>query len=341
MTTNNPDPDVFYDIVSQPVKNCAKFYGYLYLNEAIDDVDIGFQYTQYKGDLLQAFIEYGRYAIMSEMTNVPMHAGIDMSTFDEAITDLGIATEVDMMGLSTDFYSDTLYSQEYFNKVYPELGTAQHEDIMYRQFDGLPKQRVLNAFKQIALGSEHMVTRPPDTSARTRSPKAQLNLQINDYSSTVPATTSPTFIKTAKQLFKHLSWDRLYGKESWENIADLLIARRNRKDTIIIDGLWQLQHNTGLWLNKVNYNSDESYMQDVFYQIRNEMNTTTELYSPMDSVPQGTPSNNQISNMLDEILNVKRTSELWKIHPFIVNADDTLSKYEHIFKRAGTESPYT
>jgi hypothetical protein len=341
MSTNKPDPDVFYDIVSQPVKNCAKFYGYLYLNEVVDDIDIGFQYTQYKGDLLQAFVEYGRYAIMSEMTNLPKHAGIDYDIFSETITDFGIATEVDMMQLSTDFYSDTLYSREYFNKVHLEIDMKIHEDIMYRQFDGTPKQRVLETFEQIALGSEHMVSQLPDARSQTRSPKEKLRLQIDSYTDTVPATTNSTFIKSAKQLFKHLNWDRLYGKESWADIADLLIARRNRKDTIVIDGLWQIQHNTGLWLNKVNYNSDESYMEDVFYQIRNEMNTTTELYSPMDSVPKGTPSNNQISNMLDEILNVKRTSELWKIHPFIVNADETLSKYEHIFKRAGNESPYT
>lgn len=69
-------------------------------------------------------------------------------------------------------------------------------------------------------------------------------------------SNKPAFVELARHLFKTMKWTDNYGGKKWVNICDgyLLLdkAHTNNEKQVAIDHAYDLQHNTGTALNKVN-----------------------------------------------------------------------------------------
>ena len=340
MTSVTPHTDNFYNIVSQPVKYCSKFYGYLYLDQAVDDVDVGFDYVQFKGDLMQAFVEYGHYAISHELTNIGRHAGFKKKHVisalkkygeDETAADLeammsGFETQVPIYSYN-DLVSITRLSEGFDSSKVDE---RVHEQVLENHFG----ERYT---KSLEMTLYNVATGPEDVAAAE---KQTAQIKLEEFTSEVPQSTQSDYFKNAKILFQDLDWQTAFGQDAWADIAKLLISRNERKDTLVIDGLWQLEHNMGQWLSKTVNEPDEDYYREAIRILKNNIRYAPREISRLVANGASKVGDTKSMKLLNKILDIKRESELWKIYPWIVASDRQLAKHKDVFKQAGQNSPY-
>lgn len=110
------------------------------------------------------------------------------------------------------------------------------------------------------------------------------------------------FVNYCKTLFSDLYWDHLFGGKKWENICDAWLQLNSISNTdlsklqIYIDHIYDLQHNTGSVLNKV----DKYYKSHSGYEwIADALNFKANVKSPYELLKK---CSGQMRNLANETL---------------------------------------
>lgn len=85
--------------------------------------------------------------------------------------------------------------------------------------------------------------------------------------------TDKHYLDMAEDIFKSISWSSSYGGNAWAGICRALKRRDTDSPTLWIDTMWAIQHNSGVWINKVNIerqdNKDQSFgYHDVYGSLK-------------------------------------------------------------------------
>jgi len=329
-----PKAEEFYDYLAEPVKYCAKFYGFMYLSDIKNIPEVGFDLLQLTNELKQAFHHYGKFSIMKEMVNVPRYCGFDPDIVKSLVSyDVYNDLTVDIQAPDgVGYRPDYIKSNDVYREVPMDISEQTMRKIETRQFDYDIDRTLRNLVQNAATGPERLTADIDEISPGSIRQETKMLLQsrIDKYVNIVPQIESNNFFYMCERLFEDMEWGNKYGGEGWASIAKALQLIHTTTDKTFVDSMWGLQHNTGTWLNNINkFLPDEEYYDKSTSQMGDIDIVDSELMEEMNK------EYTQEEVMLQIFLEAKREGEFYKVYPLITNADPKLAKYEDIFKNAG------
>jgi hypothetical protein len=326
-----PKAEEFYEYLAEPVKYCAKFYGFMYLSDIKDISEVGFDLLQITDELKQAFHHYGKFSIMKEMTNAPRRCG-----FDADITKKYVHGTI-FRGLETvtnEQDEPFILANGMYRNVPRRIPETDMIEIENEQFNNDIDQALRALLENVSTGPKGMYTTNYIDKAESlrEEKKSLLQNKINTYVSAVPELKSNNFFYMSERIFEDMMWSRNYGGEGWAKITKALQLIHTTTDKTFVDSMWALEHNTGGWLDKVPRDVDKEYYSNAAQQIQDEQSPDIVEPPILPTVRQG---EDIIQRTFMDLLDAKREGEFYKVWPLITNADPKLAKYEDIFKNAG------
>lgn len=230
-------PDIvkqFYSVISRPVRYASLFYTYYYLVEVENIRELRRDFEKIRDELYVAFYNYGVYNVGRELRFLAHGFAVKGDEHDERhIT----AEEWQEVGKSREWINsrfDTMLKEARFSRrevAYAMLLFKENCDIMLTS-EMKPGITFEKDYKSVEKYCQH------------------LENTFATYSRDI------TFLSVSEKLFLINNWVENCGGEPWAKICKTLLRRRTTKPTIFVDACWNIQHNTGVWLNKIGLRDD-------------------------------------------------------------------------------------
>ena len=210
------------------------------LLQIIEEVNYLKKY-KYKGEfdnlakfMADSLYYYGAYSIALELSHLPSKFVIDSYPMDILLTDHDFTVDdisdiieemIDSSAISLGLEEYSYYAKELFNKIISNVELYDFMDNINSIF-----------YKNIYHNMKFFDVFPEDIFEKETIYVAAILFNIRDGSS--------------------MKWKGFYGGEMWRDIA-LTISRKGKiSNAIFVDNCFDLQHNSGLWLDKVSFPLD-------------------------------------------------------------------------------------
>ena len=229
----------FYGVISQPVRYASLFYTYYYLVEVENIRELRRDFEKIIDELWVAFYNYGIYSVGREL---------QQHVYGE------LRLETTFLDMEVEYAASEM--DKYLITVYPSMKTVER---------GKTIELYIFFYREFKQAGPIITTKDFEA--------------IKKFCMTADIYTSmfrrpSTFLQYAYNLFNlpHIEgdfygWMREYGGESWAKICKTLLIRNKTRPTIFVDACWNIQHNTGVWLNKVNVSEKEIEPFDVALKV--------------------------------------------------------------------------
>lgn len=279
----------FYRVISRPVRYASLFYTYYYLVEVENVRELRRDFEETRDELWTAFYNYGVYSVGSEL----LHLGEEFIFVDEE----GILRYLDGKVSKEKVYNVII-------EAYPKLSIRE-------------KNNTLGTFMFFA--NQSSITDPINRDY----------VSVEEFCRIIENqrfvfSMSKRLLEIAGRIFNLHSakyyWRRSYGGEAWAKICKTLLRRDKTTPTIFVDACWAIQHNTGVWLDKVdNANSEIGIISSIIgYLDRKYMN--------QEEV------NAQVQQTLFDILDSNQRGDMKEVFKYALKYESSLIKYKEYFK---------
>lgn len=295
--------DSFFNEITKPISNCTQFYVMYYLTDIAGVKELQNDFNIRTERLYTAFMNYGVYSVASELTHLAdkftvKDVGIDQLPRDKF-------NEFMEMWLYPLRHEEYHYKgdPQYFRDVVTAFGRQPTCDQLKSVHPDIgSKQEIVEFFEE--LDTVKVGSRP-------------LNIIKNRYE----------FFRAAEKIFNTYGWQVGYGKEAWAKVARALIHFKDISKVMVVDSSWNLQHNMGIWLNKVRISQDKA--EDIAMIL--EESSSIETVVP--SMFLKTPTADSVWNhFLPYILDSQRVGDMEELWHISSEFNPRLRKYEPYFK---------
>jgi len=318
---NKNSPARVVEFFEEPVRSCARFYGYYYLSEIEQDEFAAQQFDNLTGRMSNAFYDYAVYATLLEMSNMDSHFALNVDRLRNEAKRLGFQTrKLDEEEVSVSRAAISLRSKEAERRI---IGNTLDPLTKDQEADGLDVYRAAQKIEQIR-----------NNLMESKQDRVQKVLGVGD--ELLNTFTNPDeTLRLMRSIFgggKTTTeavgrWIPPFGGPAWADITEAVLSRPDQPQTVWLDMMWALEHNTSSWVDKVPLTGTEQ--QDYIDK------SVSQLPSVPPAFEKTTAGLYKKGDVLQQILDYKRKGEFYRFWPFITNADDILPDWESTLRQAG------
>jgi hypothetical protein len=256
--------DAFYPPMAKPVEEAALWYTYYYLAEIVDDLPttdkarFKHQFTELSKKLQDAFMDYGIYSTLRELRHADTQTRIRVSSDRKAeLENWCKQRNLNPRQLEVLGYGESL------GPIAKTIKTKENFLAFAQQFTALKSDEAALLW---VFCNPDANWGPGKSENNAREYLAALRKEGINY-------TDKHYLDMAEDIFKDVSWGSGYGGNAWAGICKALKRRDIDSPTLWIDTMWAIQHNSGIWINKVNieYGGMQSfgkYKYDVYGSLK-------------------------------------------------------------------------
>lgn len=242
-------PDIvkqFYSVISRPVRYASLFYTYYYLVEVENIRELRRDFEKIRDELYVAFYNYGVYSVVGEM----MHLFDKFSVFDSESGDAWTYLEWLERGKDLKWVEGKLY----INLI--NLGIPSRTVNAMVKVYGYNLKDWIKRFKELGAIPWHKEITLPLYYGDVEDTCLQFEKDFHCFSK------PESYLEISKRFFGLPNWEETIAGEPWVKICKTLLRRNKTTPTIFVDACWNMQHDTGVWLRRVDISEEEFTIAD-------------------------------------------------------------------------------
>lgn len=240
--------DILVNTASEPVINSSNFYILYYLTNVKGYDDLQIEFERLSSELREAYTVYGHYAITRELTNYSIfYPRAPQDMIDDA--NEGLDGTVRMLNGDRVSYREIV---EYTSSTVKEVAQRIAE------FNGLP-----NGAEELLELMYVIPTENPTGAARHSRSDVRKMMEIPDRRGLYD--DSDRFFRLAEEIFElDGAWPQQgsgsWGGGNWASAARFM--QKDLPDVSWVDQNFAIQHNAGVWIDKLRMTEDEEDIVD-------------------------------------------------------------------------------